>query len=253
MARFTDKVVIVTRAASGIGEATAKRFASEGARVVLADKNADGLKRVAGEIGASAATCETDVSDAAACEALVAFAVERFNRIDVLVNDAGVDHLSRIDEGPFSDFTKVIETDLYGVVHMSRAAIAELRKSRGAVINVSSASGLGGDWNHAAYCAAKGAVTNFTRAFAMDEARNGVRMNAVNPSLTYTPFTEGMKEQPDLVAKFEERIPMGRGAEVDDVSGVIAFLASEDARYVTGVNLPVDGGLSASNGQPALS
>ncbi|GGE02134.1 3-oxoacyl-ACP reductase [Aureimonas endophytica] len=253
MSRFQGKVVVVTGGASGIGEAVAKRFASEGASVLLADKDVDGLKRVAGEIGVHAATRETDVSDEAACEALVAFAVERFGRIDVVVNDAGVDHLARIDEGPFSDFTRVIETDLYGVVHISRAAIAELRKTKGTVINVSSASGLGGDWNHAAYCAAKGAVTNFTRAFAMDEAKNGVRVNAVNPSLTYTPFTEGMKEQPDLVAKFEERIPMGRGAEVDDISGVVAFLASEDARYITGVNLPVDGGLSASNGQPALS
>jgi len=253
MMRFADKVVIVTGAASGIGEATAQRFASEGARVVLADIDADGLNRLASEIGSKAVSCETDVSNAAACEALVAFTVERLGRIDILVNDAGVDHLGRIDEGPLSEFTRVIETDLYGVVHMSRAAIPALRQSKGAVINVSSASGLGGDWNHAAYCAAKGAVTNFTRAFAMDEARNGVRVNAVNPSLTYTPFTAGMKKQPELVAKFEERIPMGRGAEVDDIAGVIAFLASEDARYITGVNLPVDGGLSASNGQPALS
>jgi len=253
MPRFQNKVVVVTGAASGIGEAAAKRFASEGASLVLADIDTDGLDRVAGEIGDAAASRPTDVRDMAACEALVAFAIERFGRIDVLVNDAGVDHLGRIDEGPLSDFTRVIETDLYGVVHMSRAAIAQLRKTRGAVINVSSASGLGGDWNHAAYCAAKGAVTNFTRAFAMDEARNGVRVNAVNPSLTYTPFTQGMKDQPDLVAKFEERIPMGRGAEASDISGAIAFLASDDALYVTGVNLPVDGGLSASNGQPALS
>jgi meso-butanediol dehydrogenase/(S,S)-butanediol dehydrogenase/diacetyl reductase len=253
MPRFQNKVVVVTGAASGIGEAAAKRFASEGASLVLADIDTDGLDRVAGEIGGAAASRPTDVRDMGACEALVAFAIKRFGRIDVLVNDAGVDHLGRIDEGPLSDFTRVIETDLYGVVHMSRAAIAPLRKTRGAVINVSSASGLGGDWNHAAYCAAKGAVTNFTRAFAMDEARNGVRVNAVNPSLTYTPFTQGMKDQPDLVAKFEERIPMGRGAEASDISGAIAFLASDDALFVTGVNLPVDGGLSASNGQPALS
>ena len=96
-------------------------------------------------------------------------------------------------------------------------------------------------------------MTNFTRALALDEAKNGVRVNAVNPSLVYTALTADMKTQPDLIAKFEARIPMGRGAQPDDISGPIAFLASEDAHFVTGVNLPVDGGLNASNGQPPLS
>ena len=179
--------------------------------------------------------------------------MERFGRIDVLVNNAGVDHLGKLDEGPLSAFTTVIETDLYGVVQMSRAAIAALRAARGCIVNVSSVSGLGGDWNHSFYCTAKGAVSNFTRALALDEARNGVRVNAVNPSLVYTALTAGMQKQPELVAKFEERIPMGRGAKPDDISGAIAFLASEDAHFITGVNLPVDGGLTASNGQPPLS
>ena len=87
----------------------------------------------------------------------------------------------------------------------------------------------------------------------MDEAKHGVRVNAVNPSLTYTALTAGMKDQPDLIAKFEERIPMARGAQPEDIAGAIAFLASADAHYIPGVNLPVDGGLSASNGQPPLS
>lgn len=253
MARFGDKVVVVTGAASGIGEGAARRFAAEGATLVLADKDAAGLAKVADSLSSKVATRETDVSAMADCEALVALAIERFGRIDVLVNDAGVDHLGKLDEGDLSEFTKVIETDLYGVVQMSRVAIAHLRASRGCIVNISSVSGLGGDWNHSFYCAAKGAVTNFTRALAMDEARNGVRVNAVNPSLTYTALTEGMKDQPDLIAKFEERIPMGRGAQPDDIAGAVAFLASEDAHYITGVNLPVDGGLSASNGQPPLS
>lgn len=254
MARFQGKIVIVTGAASGIGEGAARRFAQEGATLVLGDTDGAGLHKLADELApATVATRETDVSKMADCEALVALAIARFGRIDVLVNNAGVDHLGKLDEGDFSAFAKVIETDLYGVVQMARAAIAHLRQSRGCIINMSSVSGLGGDWNHSFYCAAKGAVTNFTRALAMDEAANGVRVNAVNPSLTYTALTAGMKEQPELIAKFEERIPMGRGAQPEDIAGAIAFLASEDARFITGVNLPVDGGLSASNGQPPLS
>jgi len=253
MARFLDTIVLITGAASGIGEGAARRFAAEGATLMLGDIDKPALDRLASDLGGTVETRETDVSDREACEALVQAAVDRFGRIDVLINDAGVDHLGKLDEGDFADFTKVIETDLYGVVHMSRAAIAHLRKSRGCIINVSSVSGLGGDWNHSFYCAAKGAVSNFTRALAMDEASNGVRVNAVNPSLTYTALTSGMKEQPELIAKFEERIPMGRGAEPADIAGAIAFLASADARFITGVNLPVDGGLTASNGQPPLS
>ncbi len=253
MARFSDTIVLITGAASGIGEGAARRFAEEGATLMLGDIDKPALDRLASDLGGTVETRETDVSDREACDALVQAAVDRFGRIDVLINDAGVDHLGKLDEGDFADFTKVIETDLYGVVHMSRAAIAHLRKSRGCIINVSSVSGLGGDWNHSFYCAAKGAVSNFTRALAMDEASNGVRINAVNPSLTYTALTAGIKEQPELIAKFEERIPMGRGAEPADIAGAIAFLASADARFITGVNLPVDGGLTASNGQPPLS
>ena len=254
MARFSDKVVIVTGAGSGIGEGAARRFAAEGATLVLGDKDRQGLERVAGDLkDVQVATLGGDMSAMADCEALAKLALERFGHIDVLVNNAGVDHLGKVDEGGLEEFTKVIESDLYGVVQMSRACISALRSSKGCIVNVSSVSGLGGDWNHSFYCAAKGAVTNFTRALAMDEARNGVRVNAVNPSLVYTALTADMQKQPELVAKFEERIPMGRGAEPDDISGPIAFLASEDAHFVTGVNLPVDGGTSASNGQPALS
>lgn len=253
MARFSNKVVIITGAASGIGEGAARLFAAEGARLVLGDKDEKGLKDLAGDLQGVVEIKAANVSSVSDCEGLVEFAIERFGQIDVLINNAGVDHLGRLDEGDFSEFIKVIETDLYGVVQMSRAAISHLRASKGCIVNVSSVSGLGGDWNHSFYCAAKGAVTNFTRALAMDEAKAGVRVNAVNPSLTYTALTADMKEQPELIAKFEARIPMGRGAQPEDIAGVIAFLASEDARYVTGVNLPVDGGLSASNGQPPLS
>jgi len=252
MADLTGKVAIVTGAASGIGEAAARRLAADGASVILGDVDADGLARVAGDIGAAAVTQVADVSSQADCEALVKLAQDRFGRLDVLVNNAGVDHLGPFDDGPIDQFKHVIETDLYGLVYLTRAALPLLRATKGNVVNVSSVSGLGGDWNHSFYCAAKGAVTNLTRALAMDEAANGVRVNAVNPSFTLTALTAGMQEQPDLVAEFEQRIPMGRGAEAHEVASVISFLAGDDAVFVTGVNLPVDGGLSAANGQPRL-
>lgn len=122
--RVDGKVVIVTGAASGIGEAAARRFAQEGARLVLGDLDTDGMQRLADELGGQIEVKRTDVSDMAACEALVSTAVEKFGRVDVVFANAGVDHLGKVDEGPLSDFTKVIETDLYGVIHMNRAAIA---------------------------------------------------------------------------------------------------------------------------------
>lgn len=128
-----------------------------------------------------------------------------------------------------------------------------LIKSHGCIVNVSSVSGLGGDWQMSFYNAAKGAVSNFTRALALDHGAEGVRVNAVCPSLTRSELTEDMFSDKALMAKFAERIPLGRAAEPDEVADVIAFLASHDARFVNGVNLPVDGGLSASNGQPPLN
>jgi meso-butanediol dehydrogenase / (S,S)-butanediol dehydrogenase / diacetyl reductase len=252
MARFDGKVVIVTGAASGMGEAFARAFRAQGAQVVMGDRTADALQRLAGELGEGAVAQPTDTSDPASCEALVKTAVDRFGKLDVLVNDAGVDNMGDLMDTDLDSWRKVMSTDLDGYYYMSRFALPELRKSRGCIVNVSSVSGLGGDWNHSAYCAAKGAVTNFTRALALDEGRHGVRVNAVNPSLVWTGMTESMKSKPELVEKFKERFALGRPAEPEDVAPVVLFLASDDARFVTGVNLPVDGGVSASNGQPPL-
>lgn len=254
MARFSGKVVIVTGGASGIGEAAAKRFASEGAIVAVCDKEPDRIEEIQGSLeGAQdVLAAVVDVSDYAAVERFVGEVVERFGRIDVLCNNAGTDHTGAVDDGDLGDWRKLMGTDLDGVFHFTRAAIGELRKTRGCIVNTSSVSGIGGDWNHSFYNAAKGAVTNFTRAVAMDEGKNGVRVNAVNPTLVRTAMTADFFKQQELVDQFTARIPIGRPAEPDDISGAIAFLASEDARFVTGVNLPVDGGLSASNGQPPL-
>ena len=254
MFSFQDKIVLVTGAGSGIGEAAARAFAKAGATLVLADKEKSRLKKLTEELGESRGMARVmDTSDPDDCEDLIAAAVKKFGHLDVLVNDAGVDHMGAVDEGSLKEWERVMGTDLNGYFYMTRFAMPHLRKSKGCIVNVSSVSGLGGDWNHSFYNAAKGAITNFTRAVALDEAKNGVRVNAVNPSLVYTAMTKQMKANPKLIHKFEERIPMGRGAEPADIAGPILFLASEAAHFVTGVNLPVDGGLTASNGQPMLS
>jgi meso-butanediol dehydrogenase/(S,S)-butanediol dehydrogenase/diacetyl reductase len=251
MERFAGKVVLVTGAASGIGAATTRRFSDEGAAVVMVDRDERKLRETAASFPAERTkTVVADVADLAAVERLVREAVEQFGRLDVLVNNAGVVAKGTVTELAVEDWRRVMAVDVDAVFYCTRAAVPHLIAAKGCIVNVSSVSGLGGDWGMSFYNAAKGAVTNFTRALALDLGAHGVRVNAVNPTLTWTGLTVGMEKDQALMAKFQERIPLGRPGEPEDVAAVIAFLASEDARFVTGVNLPVDGGLGASNGQP---
>ena len=159
--------------------------------------------------------------------------------------------MGSIEDVDQAGWDKVIDTDLSGVYFVTKAAWDSLKEKGGNVVMTSSVSGIGGDWSMFAYNAAKGGVTNLTRALALDAKNSGVRVNAVNPSLTRSELTKDMFEDDALIGKFLERIPLGRVAEPEDIADVIAVLASDDARFVNGVSLPVDGGVSASNGQPA--
>lgn len=249
--RFVGKTILVTGAGSGIGAATVRRFAAEGASVVLVDQSADKLRDVVQTLdGVDTLTVAADVSDLKAVEHFVRQAVDHFSRLDVLVNNAGTVVAGGIADTPVEEWRRIMATDLDGVFYCSRAAVPHLITTKGCIINISSVSGLGGDWGMSFYNAAKGGVTNFTRALAMDLGEKGVRVNAVNPTFTRTSMTKDMQQDPDLLAKFRAHIPLGRPGEPEDIADVIAFLASNDARFVTGVNLPVDGGLSASNEQP---
>jgi meso-butanediol dehydrogenase/(S,S)-butanediol dehydrogenase/diacetyl reductase len=194
MQRFTDRVVIVTGASSGIGEATARRFSQEGASVVLAGDTKAKLERVA-----------ADLSNYKQVQALVAATVRRFGALHVLFNNAGIAVEGSVTEAPFDGWAKTMATNVGGVFHGCRAAMPHLIASRGCIVNTGSVSGLGGDWALGFYNTSKGAIVNFTKALALDHGKDGVRFNAVCPSLTFTPMTEDMKGDRKLMAKFEQR------------------------------------------------
>ncbi len=252
MRRFEGKVVIVTGAGSGIGAATAARFAAEGATVVLAGRTEAKLKAIAATLPVKSVLVHAaDVTSEEDVAALVDTTARTFGRIDVVVNNAGLFEGGTVAGATTAHWRKVLATNLDAAFFISRAAIPHLLKTRGAIVNTSSVSGLGGEWGAAAYVAAKGALNNLTQAMALDLARDGVRVNSVCPTMTATPMTASMAGQPAMMAKFRDRIPLGRAADPKEIAAAIAFLASDDASFITGVNLPVDGGMSASNGEPA--
>ncbi len=254
MKRFVDKAVLVTGATSGIGVELAERFAQEGARLTLTGRNDESAAHLVSRLRAAGASVHLmlgELRDGAFCEKLVDDIARREGRIDVLVNNAGIIRRGRIDETTDEDWLDTMEVNVTSLFRISRAAVRAMKRaSGGTIVNMGSVSGTVGGRNAVAYCASKGAVHQLTRAMAVDHARDGVRVNAVAPGGVDTPMLVSgyaAGTEPDRVrAERAEAMPLGRLILPRDVADAVLFLASDQARHVTGAILPVDGGFTAA-------
>jgi 2-hydroxycyclohexanecarboxyl-CoA dehydrogenase len=246
--RFEGRTALVTGGASGIGAATARRLAAEGARVVVADLNADGAREVSGEIDGTAVTM--DVLDNESVAAGVAEALEAVGALDVLVNNAGggARGLGWFVDIPPEDWDFQLRLNLHSVLAVTQQVVPGMReRKRGAIVNVASEAGRGGSEMNIPYSAAKSGVIGFTKAVAREFGRYGVRCNAVSPGPIETPLLDAVAGTGDAGERYRQGMinatRLGRAGTPDEVAATIAFLASDDAGFITGETLGVSGGL----------
>ncbi|MDH4008979.1 MAG: SDR family oxidoreductase [Desulfuromonadales bacterium] len=248
MMDFADKVALVTGAASGMGAATAREFSAAGARVLVVDRNADLAVQVASDISADPPLVG-DVSDSSFCQQAVATAVERYGRLDILVNAAGI--IVRADGPGTTDeqWQRIMNVNVNGVFYMSRAAVAVMKEQgSGAIVNFGSIWGEVGAAGVMAYCASKGAVHQITRAMALDHVKDGIRINAVCPGEVNTPMLTSERSAPvtaEMMQALADSVPMGRLAAPVEIARVVLFLSSDAASYMTGAMVNVDAGFTA--------
>lgn len=253
--RLESKVALITGGASGIGRACARMFAAEGARIMIADRNAEGAEATALEIRADGFRCsavELEVTDAASCRASVDATLTEFGSIEVLVNSAGVGGRAKSPDSSYEGlWDTVIGVNLKGTVLMARAVVGHMKdRGTGSVVNVASIRGLIGypefitdGFNP--YPHSKGGVVNFTRDLANGVAKYGVRVNALCPGFTNTEMTRGTRDNPELHQKIVDLHPIGRFATPEEIANGALFLASDDSSFVTGASLVMDGGFTA--------
>jgi len=244
MSRFAGRVAIVTGAASGIGRATARDLAAEGATVVVADIDQAGAEKVAAEIGGIAK--KVDVTDAGQARSLAAGVAQEQGRIDILVSNAGWDRAMRFIDTDEEFWDKVLAINLRGHLAMAHAVIPHMiQRGWGRIVTVASDAGRVGSTGEVVYSGAKGGVIAFSKGLAREVARHGINVNCVAPGLTDTPLLTGMTEGAEkLMAAIIRSIPLGRVGKPEEVARAIVFFASPDADYVTGQTLSVNGGLT---------
>jgi len=253
MGRLAGKVALITGGAGAIGAATARRFAADGATVVVADRDgprAEAIAAAIGEDGARALGVEVDVASDASVAALVARVSDEYGRIDILFTCAGVLTSGSVTETSLADWDRTLAVNLTGPFLASRHVVPVMvATGGGAIVHMSSTAGLVGETSIAAYCASKGGVLMLARQMALDYARLGVRVNVICPGWIDTPFNDPAVEAAggkEALAPFvDQMVPIGRQGTPEEVADVVAFLASDDARLMTGSVLTVDGGLTA--------
>jgi meso-butanediol dehydrogenase/(S,S)-butanediol dehydrogenase/diacetyl reductase len=246
---FDDEVVLVTGGGSGIGRSIARAFLDNGARVAVAGRRREKLDETLGDHGGRGLAVATDVSDPEQARALVDTVVERFGRLDVSVNNAAAYVSKPFLEMTTEEWTHLQRTNVDAFFHLAQRALPQLERTGGNVVAVGSVSGLRGDWGQSGYNATKAAVMNLVQSLALDYGPKGVRLNAVAPAFTVTDATAGAAEIPAVRDAAINRVALGRLGQPDDIAPAVLFLASDDARYVTGAFLAVDGGTTASTGQ----